>query len=302
MAVQVQNTVTDEPAVVVRERVYASVEEFAATEDHPQGINGIVALDPDSGDWQLVVAREEVTRQLRLAHCWRRLAFLDGDKEPRLWIVDRPWDSLPERIACLSGYASFAMSASGEEFFVSLRGPAARSAGRAGVWRFADCGSEWARLPLSEDEPVHDCSPDGKWLLVGDGKVKLATPDGTDRRDLSPPEEKCIRPRFSPDGRHIVYASATHDGESLWITDIEGRDRRLLLPESPVTIVACWSPNGSRLALKLCDCVRGPQGWVILPRDDLSLMRPRIEIIDVDSSDRHPLDLPLGRILLGGWG
>ena len=162
-------------------------------------------------------------------------------------MVDRPWDSVPKHVARLIGHASFAISALGDEFFVSLRGPAARSAGRAGVWRLNDRGSDWVRLPFAEGESIHDCSPDRKWLLIGQGRIKLVTPDGTDCRDLTPQDAKGIRPRFSPDGQRVVYASATHDGESLWVMDIEGRKRRLIVPESPVTIVPCWSPDGAAL-------------------------------------------------------
>lgn len=301
MATHTLTAATNEATVATRESIYTSVERFALTPARPEGINGIIAVDPETGDWQPVLSREAVPRGLRLAPRARRLAFSDGGEEGRLWIIEYPWDAAPELVARLIGHASFAISASGEEFFVSFRGPIAGSAGHAGVWRLAKDGSEWVRLPLPEGESVHDCSPDGKWLLVGEGRIKLVSPDGSERRDLTPRDEKCIRPRFSPDGQQVVYASSTHDGESLWVADIQGRGRRLLVPESRVTIVACWSPDGSRLALKLCDCVPGPEGWMIVPKE-LSIMRPRIEIVDVEGGDRRSLDLPAGRILLGGWG
>ena len=129
-----------------------------------------------------------------------------------------------------------------------------------------------------------------------------AWPDGTDPRDLTGPDERCIRPRFSPDGSRIVYVSPTNEGESLWILDIARWERQLLLPESQVTIVARWSPDGSRLALRLVDCVYDEDGKLMVPRVDLSQMRPRIEIIHADGGGRRPLDLPLGRIFLGDRG
>jgi hypothetical protein len=41
---------------------------------------------------------------------------------------------------------------------------------------------------------------------------------------------------------------------------------------------------------------------MIVPHDDYSETRPRVEIIDADGGDRRPLELPLGKLLLGGWG
>jgi hypothetical protein len=71
-------------------------------------------------------------------------------------------------------------------------------------------------------------------------------------------------------------------------------ERRLLLPESQVTIVACWSPDGMRLALKLVDCIYDDQGKLIVPRNDLSRMRPRIEIMDADGGGRRKVVYGLG--------
>lgn len=172
---------------------------------------------------------------------------------------------------------------------------------RPRVWRIPADGSDWVRLPFSGGEEIHDCSPDGQWVLTGEGRVEIVRPDGCDGRLLTRPGEVGIRPRFSPDGLRVVYASPTPDGESLWIVDIDEGDRHQVLAESPVTIVACWSPDGSRLALKLCDCVRNDRGLLTVPRD-LALSNPRVEIIDADGTRRRPLDLPPGGILLGDWG
>ncbi len=287
-------------------RLYSTVEHFAPTADRPEGISGILAIDPDSGDWQLVAERTGISGP-RLARGRRTLAFLERkpQPDPTLWILEYPWDSAPRQVARLSRYATFLWSSStGDAFFVKLRSPVAGRADRGGVWRINTDGSDWMRLPLSSDQQLHDCSPDGQWLLVscrGHAGIRMIRPDGTDSRDLTGPEEGCIRPRFSPDGRRIAYASYTQDGESLWVMDINRQGRRLLVLESPMTIVPCWSPDGSRLALKLCDCERGPEGWMIMPKDP-SRWRARIEMIDADGGHRRPLVPSPGRILLGDWG
>lgn len=283
------------------QRIYLAVDRFAATEARPGGIDGIVALDPDRGDWRLLLETDGARQAPRLTRGGKRLTFLDAAGDPRLMILDHPWDGDPEPVARLSGYASFASPSSGDEVFVSLLGPEARSAGREGSWRIDTAGSDWARLPLPAGEPILDCSPDGEWLLIGDGTMKVVRPDGTACRDLSRPGDTCLRPRFSPDGRRVVYALASADGESLWVVDLDGVRRERIVAESPATLVARWSPDGSRLALKLCNCVRDGRGRLTVPNDP-RLANPRIEVIDADGGNRRPVDLPPGWIRLGDWG
>jgi Tol biopolymer transport system component len=292
----------DDSGMIAAHGLYASVEHFDETEDRPKGISGILAIDPDGGDWRLVAERRRI-RNLRLSRDGRTLAFLEDRPDPNLWILGRQFGSVPKLVTRLIGSASFVWSSTGEEFFVNLSGPAAREAGREGAWRVDTSGSNWRRL-LLESERVQDCSPDGRWLLTssfGSPRIKMVRADETGSRDLTGPGEKCIRPRFSPDGSRIVYASPTDYGESLWVLDLGRWERRLLRPDSQVTIVACWSPDGSRLALKLVDCVYDDRGKLIVPSNDLSRMRPRIEIMDADGGGRRPLNLPPGRILLGDW-
>ena len=40
-----------------RYRLLAAVERFDATRDSPVGVNAIVGIDPESGDWRLVAER-----------------------------------------------------------------------------------------------------------------------------------------------------------------------------------------------------------------------------------------------------
>ncbi len=295
----------DEPSSASRGLVYVSVHDFAATPLRPDGVAGIVAVDPLTGGWRLVVARKGKSSGPRLARSGGRMAFADAGRDPTLWIGDGPDWSVLEHVAQLSGHASFAIAPTGDEFFVGETGPTVRGTPRAGLWRIGvGVGeSSWTRLPLAGKIHVHDVAPAGDWLLITremDWMVRRVRPDGTECRNLTPPEQTCLRARFSPDGRQIVYAATTDDGESLWIMDIARRERYQVLPEAPVTIVASWAPDGAHLAVKLCDCVRNERGTLSVPRD-LAAMNPRIEIITLATLSHRPLGLPLGGLILGDW-
>ena len=230
-------------------RLFVTVEGFAATEDRPDGISGIIALNPDRGDWRLIIGWDGLSGS-RLIADNRVLAFQDAGRDPRLWVLEHPWNSPPRKVAQFENLASFAWLAGSDQFIVSFYRPGKNE---EKVWLIPRDGTKWTPLSLSGVESIHDCSPDGQWLLVGNGPIRIVRPDGTDSSDITRQGEYCIRARFSPDGQRVVYTSTTHDGESLWTTDITGKNRNMILPESPVTIVARWSPDGSRLALKLCD-------------------------------------------------
>lgn len=277
-------------------QLFVTVEGFAATDDRPDGICGIIALNPDRGDWRLIIGWDGLNGS-RLILGNRALAFTDAGRDPRLWVLEHPWNSPPRKVTQFENQASFAWSAGSNQFIVAFY-QSGKNVEK--VWLIPLDGGKWTPLSLSGVESIHDCSPDGQWLLVGNNPIKIVRPDGADSLDVTRQGESCIRARFSPDGERIVYASTSHDGESLWITDIAGRARNLILPESPVTIVARWSPDGSRLALKLCDTVRGDKGWMTVPVE--AKIRQRFEVIDADGGNRRPLDFPVGRFLIGDWG
>lgn len=90
-------------------------------------------------------------------------------------------------------------------------------------------------------------SPDGTRLAFAShdpAGIHLIGADGKGRRLLVP--GRLSHPSWSPDGRRIAYAMAEAAGaESLWVTDVDGSDRRKLVDDggSPA-----WSPDGRRIA------------------------------------------------------
>lgn len=102
-------------------RIYATVERFGATEGRPDGFSGILAIDPDRGDWHILVERDDISAP-RLGRGGKRLAFRDSGPDSRLWLLDYPWESGPRSLGHLSEFASFVWSGSDEELLVSVRG------------------------------------------------------------------------------------------------------------------------------------------------------------------------------------
>ncbi len=111
-------------------------------------------------------------------------------------------------------------------------------------------------------EPIP--SPDGKWVVFSAQDVELAentkkshlwivAAEGGEARRLndSPNEEE--RPRFSPDGKHLIFTSKATDPSQLWIVGFDPAAGKLSGTPQQVTSLstgadgAIWSPDGKNL-------------------------------------------------------
>ncbi len=97
-----------------------------------------------------------------------------------------------------------------------------------------------------------DVSPDGRWVvfdMLGDiYRVSIA---GGDAELLSGGRSFEHQPRFSPDGRTIVFVSDRSGIDNIWLMDADGSNRRQLtrakdtLPTAPD-----WTPDGDYVLVK----------------------------------------------------
>ena len=113
----------------------------------------------------------------------------------------------------------------------------------------ASPGSAAGVIPIVDGEP---------WILVGaeDGAL-LIRPDGTDRhfilRDLP---VNPVTPRWSPDGRQILFEGDGDRGSQLWVANADGTNARALMPTPDGCpngtctegIQPTWSPDGRSIA------------------------------------------------------
>jgi len=124
-----------------------------------------------------------------------------------------------------------------------------------------------ATAGCGDDNPA--VSPNGKKLLT----VRSAGPfddngclafvgiyafriDGTHPRRISPTSPACAEdhvPRWSPDGRSIVFQHLDTTGASLWIMRSDGSQRRQLTPAGMDAGAPDWSPNGRRIVFQSPD-------------------------------------------------
>jgi TolB protein len=54
-------------------------------------------------------------------------------------------------------------------------------------------------------------------------------------------------PKWSPDGRRLLFSSNRRPSFDIWVVDADGRNLRDLTPRSSLEYVASWSPTGARI-------------------------------------------------------
>lgn len=91
-----------------------------------------------------------------------------------------------------------------------------------------------------------DMSPDGKEIvfdLLGD--IYSIPAAGGEAKVLRGGHAFEVQPRFSPDGKKILFTSDAGGGDNIWVMNRDGSDARQITKESfRLLNNACWSPDG----------------------------------------------------------
>jgi len=112
------------------------------------------------------------------------------------------------------------------------------------------------------DEPVP--SPDGKWVvfsatdvdLEADTKIShlwVVPANGGESKRLNETPNHEERPRFSPDGKRLIWTSKATDPAQLWMCDFDTEAGKLAGPPHQVTNISTgadggiWSPDGKNV-------------------------------------------------------
>src|SRR5437870_13488487 len=107
-------------------------------------------------------------------------------------------------------------------------------------------------------------SPDGKWVVFDCEDVDLAAntkishlwivpASGGESRRLNPTPIHEERPRFSPDGKRLIWTSKATDPTQIWMCDFDPQAGQLVGKPHQVTTIstgadgAIWSPDGKNI-------------------------------------------------------
>src|SRR5437867_9870225 len=107
-------------------------------------------------------------------------------------------------------------------------------------------------------------SPDGKWVVFDCQDVDLAAntkishlwivpASGGESRRLNPTPNHEERPRFSPDGKRLIWTSKATDPTQIWMCDFDSGSGALVGKPHQVTSIstgadgAIWSPDGKNI-------------------------------------------------------
>jgi dipeptidyl aminopeptidase/acylaminoacyl peptidase len=103
-------------------------------------------------------------------------------------------------------------------------------------------------------------SPDGQWVVyalttvvdVAGNKTQsnlwLAPAAGGEPRQLTTTEKKDRHPKWSPDGKRVLFESNRSGDTQIWVIDVTGGEARQLTKVSTEAGNAIWSRDGKRIA------------------------------------------------------
>jgi TolB protein len=131
--------------------------------------------------------------------------------------------------------------------------------GKMSLWVMNLDGTDLKRLLPNHDQPHFDghWSADGKRIayvfdrLEGtDGKLQINTcaADGTDDKVLIPHKAFEESPRWSPDGRRVLWVSTRDGNPELYTITTDGKEVQRLTTEVASDLHPAWSPDGKRIA------------------------------------------------------
>jgi Tol biopolymer transport system component len=218
----------------------------AEPEGSPDGRFVVFQHGPHGGDMEIYLMRAQGSDVRRLTHC--------ADCH---WSID-PSFSPDGRSITFARWGARGLVAI---WRMHVDGTGAHIVVRAGRGRPRDQPNWYPMVPAPKgpfvDQP--DFSPDGRFLayrgttLRGQTSIFVATAEGRNARAVTPPTVHASRPRWSPDGKLILFYTTDKDdpqpgrSANLEVIHPDGTGlRALTLDRGGIdqNYDACWSPDG----------------------------------------------------------
>jgi Tol biopolymer transport system component len=262
----------------------------ARSEDGKDNAISLFAIDPETGEWSKVLDRCDI--RPRISPDGRTIAFRNDNA---LWTRSVAGGDDPKRILDLEGAPTGEPIWSGDakEIIIS---PGVRSPDNE-HWifktlRFVADGSRRQTLKIVPEDSVQDWSADGQWIVVASSRnakigwqLYVMHPDGTGERQVTEGGNPFYT-RFAPDSRRLLYSDGTtEERRGAWLVGIDGKGRRRIFPTGTDQASACWSRDGTRIAI-------GIRSFEPVPGDFRGTAR--LEVMDLDGEHRTSFSLPSG--------
>jgi dipeptidyl aminopeptidase/acylaminoacyl peptidase len=169
-----------------------------------------------------------------------------------------------------SGYLSFSRDGALLAYSDSI------SSNRTQMVGFDAVNGKIVGQPLAVPGPAiaYDLSPseDGKWLAFVSGRnqddIFVIRTDGTELRQLTDDSYRDMGPRWSPDGKLILFYSNQSGRYQVCTINADGSSRRQLTEAADEMWYSMWSPDGRRLAGRELMADGRIQGVLVYSFDD----------------------------------
>jgi Tol biopolymer transport system component/DNA-binding winged helix-turn-helix (wHTH) protein len=173
--------------------------------------------------------------------------YVFDSQQGNLWLLHEssgwPWHGKPKLIALTNGPTAFSdpvFSPDGKKLF------ATGILAQAYVAAFNQQTRQFSRATLPNDAFDLAFSHDGKWISYAAGSgLWRSRIDGSDKLLLTAPPVHAIRPRWSPDGRQILFIGRLRgDRYSAYIVSADGGALHAVIENDPFyRDYADWSPD-----------------------------------------------------------
>ncbi|HEY2785632.1 MAG TPA: hypothetical protein VGJ05_11745 [Fimbriiglobus sp.] len=131
--------------------------------------------------------------------------------------------------------------------------------GKMAVWVMSAAGRGAKRLLPKHTDPHFDASwsLDGKRIAYvfdrlqgtdGNLQINFCAADGTDDKVFIPHKAFEESPRWSPDGKRLLWVSTRDGNPEIYSVNAEGKDLKRLTNEIALDLHPAWSPDGKRIA------------------------------------------------------